>query len=212
MSEQSMSRKIVSAAAVAGVSLAIGAGAAEANVAHSASQASVTAAEKYILSAARTTRINKVLSKFAHLVLKQDETSGSWAPFDAFCSPSNPNSNAAEGWTSQGFHPTSEDVCYVQHNPQYGGLDMQVGAEVGITAGGLYNPNNVVGAFTNKIGNCAVTFDYEGKSLGWDTHIGSPKTDVNTDTTVAEFAGDLKDAERIDNTGLACIQRVEATL
>ena len=213
MKEKLLGRRIATSAALISVSAALSASeASSVQASQPRSPQTVEATDNYIHSAKRINRIHEALTKFAHIVVSQADHGGKWAPFDAYCMPKNINSIDGSGWVSQGFRPNNKDNCDLQHNPQYGGLNMEVDADVGITANGKYNPNDVTGAYTFKLGHCGVSFNYNGSVTGWDTIIGGPKVSAKNDTEIAEAAGDLKGAERIDNLGLACLKNAEATL
>ena len=153
----------------------------------------------------RNAKIVATVQSFGAIVLEQSKTSGStWGPFDSFCSPGTymgSNATGSEGWVSQGYKPTAGQNCVVQHNPQYGGEDMQVMADVVVGANGAYT-NQIEGVDVNNT-DCTTNIMFEGSNLGWDVQVGktpSASTDTSEATTLAQ-------AQAIDSQALACLEQ-----
>jgi hypothetical protein len=162
----------------------------------------------------RNAKIVAAVHSFGAIVLEQFKSSNSaWGPFDAFCSPgktlgSYASGGTDEGWVSQGYKPTAGQNCYIQHNPQYGGKDMQVGADVVVGAGGVYT--NQFEAVSVNNANCTATITNNGsnlgQNLGWEVQDGKTSS-ASTDTAKATS---LAQAEAIDNQALACLAATRA--
>lgn len=158
----------------------------------------------YQTNSERNAKIVAAIQSFGAVVLEQSKTSGStWAPFDAFCSPGaymGSNSAGSEGWVSQGYKPTEGQNCVVQHNPQYGGENMQVLADVVVGANGVYTDQIEGGVMVNN-SYCFTNIVFGGSNLGWDVEVGKSLS-ASTDTSEATS---LTQAQTIDSEALACL-------
>lgn len=152
----------------------------------------------------RNARIVAAVQSFGAIVLEQSKSSGStWGPFDSFCSPGTymgSNATGSVGWVSQGYKPTAGQNCVVQHNPQYGGENMQVMADVVVGANGVYT-DKIQGVTVNNA-HCTTNIMFEGSNLGWEAQIGKGTVSASTDTTEATS---LAQAQAIDAQALACL-------
>ncbi len=114
----------------------------------------------------RAAKINRAVHSFGMTVLRESKTPGSaWGPFDTYCFADNDDSDR-QGWTSQGFKPRRGDHCVVQHNPQYGGPNNQVSAEVVMGGNGRYT-SSIVSANINT-GECYTDVEFESIFHLWD--------------------------------------------
>jgi hypothetical protein len=156
----------------------------------------------------RNARIDRAAQSFGTIVLEQSRKPDSpWGPFDAFCSPGltfGGSASGREGWVSQGYKPTAGQNCAVQHNPQYGGEEMQVYADVGVGAGGTYNDKIEAVGINNSF--CTTNIMNDGSKVGWDVEISNATATHIKDTVLATS---LAQAEAIDSQALTCLARTK---
>ncbi len=156
----------------------------------------------------RNARINAAVQSFGNEVIKQSETPKStWGPFDAFCSAGNYFGDDAkgvkggQGWVKEGYKPQPGENCYVEHDSQFGGKDIMLGADVVVGANGKYTNQIEAVAVDNYSTGGVALITYEGPKTGWEVRDGWA---VTSSYTTSE-ATSLSQAQTIDNNALAVL-------
>ncbi len=159
------------------------------------------AALNYEKSARRNHTIAAAVMGFGQKVLEASKNSeNTWAPFDAYCYQT---STGQQGWKSQGYVPKPGDTCNVQHNPQYGGEDMQVGADTLVDNEGQYT-DNFSGVFIDKNGcDGFAQANYYVSTHEWSTTYSAEGGEmVSSDTAKTPSA-----IQQVDNFVLNCLNQ-----
>lgn len=145
----------------------------------------------------RNKHLSETVTNFGAVVLEEyNNPDSTWGPFDAYCAPvgSYRFDASDDGWVSHGHKPEQGENCFVQHNPQYGGKQEQVMADVFVAPDGTIS-GETVGAyvFTDY---CRTTLDYSEEYKLWrvDVDLKSPDT-----------ATSLAAAQALDNQAIACL-------
>ena len=146
----------------------------------------------------RVADVTSAMENFGQVVLKEFSTAGStWGPFDAYCSDTLEGGSNKGGWVSQGYKPVTGEDCEIQHNPQYGGENMQIGTDVLVRADGTYG--TVQGAYIDNQ-KCRVTATYSSIEKVPDVGTGTSK-----DLQHVGAAKSLAAAQAIDTQAIACL-------
>ena len=149
----------------------------------------------------RNARIAEAVSNFTGIVLQESSNpNSSWGPFDTFCAPQGSIrfDTSDDGWVSHGHVPDAGDFCAVQHNPQYGGEQEQVMANVFVTVGPKL-VNSAVGA-SIKTPECGVMLDYNEDLKSWSAELTTGNAIKS-----AETASSQTDAQAIDSQVINCL-------
>lgn len=204
MSEFIRSKKTIGLAVAAGITAGSAIFVSNLSTSHKDKIENAKAVAAYIASPERNQRLASVVTKLGkEIVYASENLSNPWGGFDAFCANDNKPFSSQEGWVSQGFKPEAGDICWVQHDPQFGGLQgMNITAYVLMGRDGHYT-NDFTGdaIFTNNCDNVVVVRSDSNPKL-WEATYQQDNGALVLD---AQNAPTLKQAEAIDAYDYNCL-------